>query len=75
MKIWQDRKALPLAVLLPHDGDPVNSETFLTAPHRPDHIVLITAVYASYFPVIWNIVYDWVFFISLFCGFAGIYRQ
>lgn len=46
MKIWEDRKALPLAVFKPHDGNPVNSVTFLTAPHRPDHIVLITAVYA-----------------------------
>ncbi|KAF3451917.1 hypothetical protein FNV43_RR08013 [Rhamnella rubrinervis] len=43
VKIWEDRKALPLAVLRPHDGQPVNSVTFLTAPHRPDHIVLITA--------------------------------
>ncbi|OMO64644.1 hypothetical protein COLO4_31961 [Corchorus olitorius] len=42
VKIWEDRKALPLAVLRPHDGHPVNSATFLTAPHRPDHIVLIT---------------------------------
>jgi hypothetical protein len=46
VKIWEDRKALPLAVLKPHDGHPVNSVTFLTAPHRPNHIVLITAVYA-----------------------------
>ncbi|KAL5576340.1 hypothetical protein UlMin_018039 [Ulmus minor] len=43
VKIWEDRKALALAVLRPHDGNPVNSVTFLTAPHRPDHIVLITA--------------------------------
>ncbi|XP_062088020.1 enhancer of mRNA-decapping protein 4-like [Humulus lupulus] len=43
VKIWDDRKALPLAVLKPHDGVPVNSVTFLTAPHRSDHIVLITA--------------------------------
>ncbi|EOY29044.1 Transducin/WD40 repeat-like superfamily protein, putative isoform 1 [Theobroma cacao] len=42
VKIWEDRKASPLAVLRPHDGHPVNSATFLTAPHRPDHIVLIT---------------------------------
>ncbi|XWS15438.1 hypothetical protein CRYUN_Cryun34aG0000900 [Craigia yunnanensis] len=42
VKIWEDRKALPLAVLRPHDGHPVNSATFLTAPHHPDHIVLIT---------------------------------
>ncbi|XP_077216316.1 enhancer of mRNA-decapping protein 4-like [Tasmannia lanceolata] len=43
VKIWEDRKALPLVTLRPHDGQPVNSVTFLTAPHRPDHIVLITA--------------------------------
>jgi hypothetical protein len=47
VKIWEDRKASPLAVLKPHDGHPVNSVTFLTAPHLPNHIVLITAVYAS----------------------------
>lgn len=44
IKIWGDRKAQPFAVLRPHDGHPVYSATFLTAPHRPDHIVLITAV-------------------------------
>ncbi|KAG2684569.1 hypothetical protein I3760_10G083000 [Carya illinoinensis] len=43
VKIWADRKALPLAVFKPHDSNPVHSVTFLTAPHRPDHIVLITA--------------------------------
>ncbi|PIA58371.1 hypothetical protein AQUCO_00500354v1 [Aquilegia coerulea] len=43
VKIWEDRKALPLAVLRPHDGQPVNSATFLTAPHSPEHIVLVTA--------------------------------
>ncbi|XP_037495241.1 enhancer of mRNA-decapping protein 4 isoform X2 [Jatropha curcas] len=42
VKIWEDRKAVPLAILRPHDGNPVNSVAFLTAPHRPDHIVLIT---------------------------------
>ncbi|XP_054796937.1 enhancer of mRNA-decapping protein 4-like [Prosopis cineraria] len=41
--IWGDRRAQPLAVLIPHSGLPVYSATFLTAPHRPDHIVLITA--------------------------------
>ncbi|CAI8590480.1 unnamed protein product [Vicia faba] len=43
VKIWEERKATPLAVLRPHNGKPVNSVTFLTAPHRPDHIVLVTA--------------------------------
>lgn len=42
VKIWEDRKPSPLAVLRPHDGHAVNSVTFLTASHRPDHIVLIT---------------------------------
>ncbi|RWR95051.1 enhancer of mRNA-decapping protein 4 [Cinnamomum micranthum f. kanehirae] len=42
IKIWEDRKALPLVTLRPHNGEPVNSATFLGAPHRPDHIVLIT---------------------------------
>lgn len=35
---------LPIAVLKPHDGQPVSSVTFLAAPHRPDHIILITGV-------------------------------
>ncbi|XP_038905660.1 enhancer of mRNA-decapping protein 4 isoform X2 [Benincasa hispida] len=43
IKIWEDRKASPLLVLRPHDGQPVNAATFLTAPNRPDHIILITA--------------------------------
>ncbi|XP_071733719.1 enhancer of mRNA-decapping protein 4-like [Rutidosis leptorrhynchoides] len=42
IKIWEDRKSTPIAVLKPHNGLPVNSVTFLTAPHRPDHIILIT---------------------------------
>ncbi|ESQ48693.1 hypothetical protein EUTSA_v10019903mg [Eutrema salsugineum] len=42
VKIWQDCKAQPVAVLRPHDGNPVNSATFVTSPERPDHIILIT---------------------------------
>ncbi|XVF03563.1 hypothetical protein REPUB_Repub05bG0004500 [Reevesia pubescens] len=42
IKIWDDRKTVPLTVLRPHDGQPVYSATFLNAPHRPDHILLIT---------------------------------
>jgi hypothetical protein len=49
VKIWEDRKAVPLAVFRPHDGNPVNSVAFLTAPDRPDHIVLITGVGSYYF--------------------------
>lgn len=43
IKIWEDRKFAPLVVLRPYEGQPVCSATFLTAPHRPDHIILITA--------------------------------
>uniref|UniRef100_A0A2P2J640 Uncharacterized protein n=1 Tax=Rhizophora mucronata TaxID=61149 RepID=A0A2P2J640_RHIMU len=42
VKIWEDRKAVPLAVLRPHDGNVVNCVAFLAAAHRPDHIVLLT---------------------------------
>ncbi|KAL0000384.1 hypothetical protein SO802_014165 [Lithocarpus litseifolius] len=43
IKIWEDRKFAPLVVLRPYEGQSVCSATFLTAPHRPDHIILITA--------------------------------
>ncbi|GAB2284815.1 hypothetical protein Dimus_019268 [Dionaea muscipula] len=43
IKIWEDRKAQPLVVLRPHDGQPVDAAIFLTAPQRPDHVILITA--------------------------------
>ncbi|RRT57267.1 hypothetical protein B296_00047361 [Ensete ventricosum] len=45
VKIWEDRKAIALATLRPHDGQPVNSVAFITSPHQPDHINLITAVH------------------------------
>ncbi|MCD7450561.1 hypothetical protein HAX54_007214 [Datura stramonium] len=35
IKIWEDRKPLPIAVLRPHDGHPVSSVTFLAAPTTP----------------------------------------
>ncbi|XP_058114750.1 enhancer of mRNA-decapping protein 4-like isoform X2 [Magnolia sinica] len=43
VKIWEDWMAVPLGTLRPHVGQPVNSVNFLTAPHCPNHIVLITA--------------------------------
>uniref|UniRef100_A0ACD5ZJB6 Uncharacterized protein n=1 Tax=Avena sativa TaxID=4498 RepID=A0ACD5ZJB6_AVESA len=43
VKIWDDRKPVPLSVLKPHDGQAVYSVAFLTAPERPHHINLITA--------------------------------
>ncbi|XP_047341434.1 enhancer of mRNA-decapping protein 4-like [Impatiens glandulifera] len=42
IKIWEDRKAQPLVVLRPYDGQPVSSVTFFTASNRPDHIILVT---------------------------------
>ncbi|XP_018488435.2 enhancer of mRNA-decapping protein 4 [Raphanus sativus] len=42
VKIWQDFKAQPVAVLKPHDGHPVNSATFVTSPERSDHVILVT---------------------------------
>ncbi|CAH8301668.1 unnamed protein product [Eruca vesicaria subsp. sativa] len=42
VKIWQDFKAQPVAVLRPHDGHPVSSATFVTSPERSDHVILIT---------------------------------
>jgi len=43
VKIWDDRKPVPLSILKPHDGQAVYSVAFLTAPERPNHINLITA--------------------------------
>lgn len=42
IKIWEDRKPQPIPILRPHDGNPIHSATFLAAPDRPDHIILIT---------------------------------
>ncbi|KAI4365006.1 hypothetical protein MLD38_021031 [Melastoma candidum] len=42
VKIWEENKPLPVATLRPYDGRSVSSVTFVTAPHRPDHIVLFT---------------------------------
>ena len=44
VKIWDDRKQVPLSIFKPHDGQAVYSVAFLTAPERPNHINLITAV-------------------------------
>lgn len=44
IKIWEDLKSTPIAVLRPHDGQPVNSVTFFRPPDNPKHIVLITGV-------------------------------
>ncbi|KAL2636093.1 hypothetical protein R1flu_007572 [Riccia fluitans] len=41
--IWGDKKMNPLSVFTPHQGQPVNSVAFISAPRRPDHAVLVTA--------------------------------
>ncbi|XP_074292968.1 enhancer of mRNA-decapping protein 4-like [Silene latifolia] len=43
IKIWEDRKALPLLELRPHGGQPVDAAKFLSSPHQLGHIILITA--------------------------------
>ncbi|CAM6081699.1 unnamed protein product [Calypogeia fissa] len=42
VRIWGDKKA-PLAAFVPHQGQPVNFVSFVSAPRRPDHTVLVTA--------------------------------
>nr|XP_011461871.1 PREDICTED: enhancer of mRNA-decapping protein 4-like isoform X2 [Fragaria vesca subsp. vesca] len=42
IKIWDDRKTQPLIVLRPYGGLPVYSSIFMTAPNKPDHIILVT---------------------------------
>ncbi|XP_058114762.1 varicose-related protein-like [Magnolia sinica] len=43
VNIWEDWMAASLVTLRPYFGQPVSSVNFLTAPHCPRHIVLITA--------------------------------
>ncbi|XBH99177.1 hypothetical protein VPH35_128575 [Triticum aestivum] len=43
VKIWDDRRTVPLSVMKPHDGKAVYSVSFLTAPEQPNHINLVTA--------------------------------
>ncbi|XP_051133528.1 enhancer of mRNA-decapping protein 4-like isoform X2 [Andrographis paniculata] len=42
VKVWDDKKLQPIVVLQPHNGHPVNTATFLAAPNKPDHFVLVT---------------------------------
>lgn len=41
VKIWGDKKMV--AAFKPHDGRHVGSVGFLTIPHSPDHVVLLTS--------------------------------
>ncbi|KAJ7536521.1 hypothetical protein O6H91_12G072700 [Diphasiastrum complanatum] len=41
--IWGEAKMLSQALFIPHEGHPVGFVSFLSAPRRPDHVVLLTA--------------------------------
>lgn len=43
VKIWGDKKMVPLAALKPHNGQAVGAVGFLDIPNSPDNIVLFTA--------------------------------
>ncbi|KAI5080093.1 hypothetical protein GOP47_0005572 [Adiantum capillus-veneris] len=43
VRFWEDCKANPLAVLRPHDGQPVGSVFFLTCDSQPDKVALLTS--------------------------------
>lgn len=43
IRFWREQDRLPFCTLTPHDGLPVGAVGFLSAPHRADHIVLLTA--------------------------------
>eukprot|EP00250_Pteridium_aquilinum_P012129 c20526_g1_i1 orf=243-4736(+) len=43
IRVWKDQNVSSLSVLRPHEGHQVGAVTFLSAPHRPDHIVLLSA--------------------------------
>lgn len=44
MRIWGDSSRSPLLSIMPHGGEAVAAVAFLSAPRRPDHHVLLTAV-------------------------------
>ncbi|MCO5613352.1 hypothetical protein L7F22_067628 [Adiantum nelumboides] len=43
VRIWEDCNKNPLAVLRPHDGQPVGSVFFLTCDSQPDRVALLTS--------------------------------
>lgn len=42
IRVWKDQSETSLSALTPHDGQQVGAISFLSAPHRPDHIVLLS---------------------------------
>ncbi|KAH7435538.1 hypothetical protein KP509_06G068900 [Ceratopteris richardii] len=43
VRIWREQNMLPSMSLTPHNGLPVDAVALLCAPHRNDHVVLLTA--------------------------------
>lgn len=43
VRIWREQNMLPSLTLTPHNGLPVDAVALLSAPHRNDHVVLLTA--------------------------------
>lgn len=43
VRVWKDQNESSLSALTPHEGQQVGAVSFLSAPHRPDHIVLLSA--------------------------------
>eukprot|EP00249_Psilotum_nudum_P023723 c28961_g1_i2 orf=819-4334(+) len=42
VRIWEEKKLVPVAVLEPHGGQAVNSVAFISSPNNPGCIVLLT---------------------------------
>lgn len=43
IRIWKDENLLSISTFTPYEGQQVGAVAFLSAPHRPDHIVLLSA--------------------------------
>lgn len=43
VRVWREQNMLPSLTLTPHNGSPVDAVALLSAPHRNDHVVLLTA--------------------------------
>lgn len=42
VRIWEDKNLLSISTFTPHEGQQVDAVAFLSAPHHPDHIVLLS---------------------------------
>ncbi|MCO5547875.1 hypothetical protein L7F22_001327 [Adiantum nelumboides] len=43
VRVWREQNMMPSFSLTPHNGLPVHAVALLSAPHRNDHVVLLTA--------------------------------